>query len=127
MDKGTITLSQSEWTVMEALWKHPKTLMELVRELGDSAHWAKSTVTTMVRRMEEKGIITHEMQGRAKLFHAAVSREAVVAEETSSLLNRAYHGSISLMLSAMTKKQNLSKDDIQELRDILSQAEEGLK
>ena len=69
MEKHTITLSPSEWTVMEALWQRPKTLMEL----ADTAHWTKSTVTTMVRRMEEKGLITYEIQGRAKLFSAAVA------------------------------------------------------
>ena len=127
MEHITVTLSQSEWTVMEALWERPKTLMELVRELGQSAHWAKSTVTTMVRRMEEKGIVTYKMQARAKLFHAAVSREDVVAEETSSLLQRAYHGSISMMFSAMTKKQDLSREEIDDLRAILQQAEEASK
>ena len=127
MDNTTVTLSQSEWTVMEALWQQPKTLMELVRELADTTHWAKSTVTTMVRRMEDKGLITYELEGRAKRFSTAVSREAVVAVETDSLLQRAYHGSVSLMLSALTKKQDLSREDIQELRDILAQAEEGLE
>ena len=72
MEKHTVTLSPSEWTVMEALWQHPKTLMELVRELADTAHWAKSTVTTMMRRMEEKGLITYKMQGRAKIGRAHV-------------------------------------------------------
>lgn len=70
------SLSASEWRVMEVLWTGPKTLMELVRELGTSAGWAKSTVTTMVRRMEEKGLITYEQSGRAKVFHPAVSRDA---------------------------------------------------
>lgn len=125
MEHKIVALSQTEWTVMEALWEKPKTLMELVRELGLSAGWAKSTVTTMVRRMEEKGIITYAMQGRAKLFRPAVSREDAAAEETSSLLRRAYHGSISLMFSAMTKKQNFSKEEIDELRAILQQAEEA--
>ena len=76
MDKASVTLSASEWRVMEALWTGPKTLMELVRELGVSAGWAKSTVTTMVRRMEEKGLIAYEQSGRAKVFRPAVSREA---------------------------------------------------
>lgn len=127
MERNIVTLSQSEWTVMEALWERPKTLMELVRELGQSARWAKSTVTTMVRRMEEKGIVAYKMQGRAKLFRAVVSREDVVAEETSSLLQRAYHGSISMMFSAMTKKQDLSREEIDELRAILHKAEEASK
>lgn len=125
MEKHTVALTQSEWTVMEALWEKPKTLMELVRELGLSAGWAKSTVTTMVRRMEEKSLIAYETQGRAKLFRPAVSREDAAAEETSSLLRRAYHGSVSLMFSAMTKKQSFSQEEIDELRAILQQAEEA--
>ena len=64
MDEKRGVLSPSEWRVMECLWTGPKTLMELVRALGDSAGWAKSTVTTMVRRLEEKGLIDYEI-GRA--------------------------------------------------------------
>ena len=43
----------SEWRVMECLWAGPKTLMELVQALKDSAGWAKNTVSTMVRLMKE--------------------------------------------------------------------------
>jgi BlaI family penicillinase repressor len=124
MEQPAVTLSPSEWAVMEALWENPKTLMELVRELGKSQNWAKSTVTTMVRRMEEKGLLTYRRQGRAKLFSPTVTRETVAMGETFSLLERAYRGSVGLMFSAMTKKQALSAAEIQELRDILRQAEE---
>lgn len=124
MDQPAVTLSQSEWRVMEALWDSPKTLMELVRYLGSSAGWAKSTVTTMVRRMEEKGLITYAAQGRAKLFRAALRREDVVAAETESLLSRAYHGSVGLMVSTLVERSDLTKDDIDELYAILRKAEE---
>lgn len=127
MEHNSVTLSQSEWRVMEALWAGPKTLMELVRELGASAGWAKSTVTTMVRRMEEKGLLSYELQGRAKLFRAAVRREDVVAAETESLLSRAYHGSVGLLVNALAEQQQLSRSDIEELYAILRKAEEGTK
>lgn len=127
MEHSSVTLSQSEWRVMEALWAGPKTLMELVRELGTSAGWAKSTVTTMVRRMEEKGLLSYELQGRAKLFRAAVRREDVVAAETESLLSRAYHGSVGLLVNALAEQQQLSRSDIEELYAILRKAEEGTK
>lgn len=127
MEHNSVTLSQSEWRVMEALWAGPKTLMELVRELGTSAGWAKSTVTTMVRRMEEKGLLSYELQGRAKLFRAAVRREDVVAAETESLLSRAYHGSVGLLVNALAEHQQLSRSDIEELYAILRKAEEGTK
>ena len=55
MEKQAI-LSASEWQVMQQLWKRPHTLMELVAALEKTVGWSKSTVATMVRRMEEKGI-----------------------------------------------------------------------
>lgn len=120
------TVTQSEWQIMELLWESPKTLMELVSLLGASVGWSKSTVTTMIRRMEEKGLIVYEIQGRAKLFMPGVSREDVVARETDSLLHRAYSGSIGLLVSAMAQRKDLTKTDIDELYAILKEAEEKL-
>ena len=124
MEHNSVTLSQSEWRVMEALWAGPKTLMELVRELGDSAGWAKSTVTTMVRRMEEKGLVAYEQSGRTKVFRPAVSRDTVAAAETDSLLKRAYHGSVGLLVNALAERESLTRKDIEELYAVLRKAEE---
>lgn len=123
MEQERISLSPSEWRVMEALWQGDATLMELVRALGGADGWAKSTVTTMVRRMEAKGLITHRETGKAKLFHAAVARADAAAAETRSLLSRAYHGSVGLMVSTLFQQGNLSKADINELYAILEKAE----
>lgn len=122
-----ITVTPGEWAVMEALWQSPKTLMELVRALGQSECWAKSTVTTMVRRMTDKDLIRFESDGKTKTFIAAVSREDVVAQETNSLLKRAYNGSIGLLVNAMVQRNTLSKSDIDELYSILQKAEDELK
>ena len=122
-----IRVTPGEWALMEALWQGPKTLMELVRSLGESEGWSKSTVTTMIRRMTDKELISFESDGKTKTFMAAVSRDAVVAEETSSLLKRAYNGSIGLLVNAMVQRNTLSKEDIDELYSILQKAEDELK
>ena len=122
-----ISVSHSEWAIMEELWQGPKTLMELVRSLGKSEGWAKSTVTTMIRRMGDKNLIHYETDGKTKTFIASVSREDVVAEETTSLLKRAYNGSIGLLVNAMAQRNTLSKSDIDELYSILQKAEDDLK
>ena len=127
MEEKHSTLSPSEWRVMECLWTGPKTLMELVRALKDSAGWAKSTVTTMVRRMEEKGLIGYETSGRAKVFQAALAREDAAAAETDSLLERAFHGSVGLLVSSLMERSSLTKADIDELYAILDRAEEDVK
>lgn len=119
-----LTVTHTEWSIMELLWDEPRTLMELVNTLGKTVGWSKSTVTTMVRRMTEKELIAYDTDGRTKLFRAAVDRENVVAQETDSLLDRAYRGSLGLMLSTMVNHKHLSKADIDELYAILRQAEE---
>ena len=122
------SIPQSEWQVMELLWRHPRTLMQLVSELQKSIGWSKSTVTTLVRRMIEKELITFDTEGRTKIFRAAVDREDVVARETNSLLHKAYQGSIGLMLCSMVQQyKDLTKQDIDELYAILKQAEEDAK
>ena len=123
MEKRSV-LTQSEWLIMEQLWKSSLTLMELVSVLGDSVGWSKSTVATMVRRMEEKGVISYEEHGRTKVFSPAVTREDVSVQETKSLLQRAYNGSIGLLVSAMARNHSLTKADIDELYEILKKAEE---
>lgn len=125
MEKHHVTAN--EWKIMELLWQGPETLMEMVTRLGKSMNWSKSTVTTMIRRMTEKELITFHTEGRTKVFRAAVSREDVVAQETDSLLERAYRGSIGMMLSAMVSHKNLSKANIDELYAILKEAEEDAK
>ena len=127
MEDRRDTLSPSEWRVMECLWTGPKTLMELVRALKDSAGWAKSTVTTMVRLMEEKGLIDYETEGRAKVFRAALAREDAAAAETDSLLARAFHGSVGLLVSSLVDRSSLTRADIDDLYTILNKAEEESK
>ena len=127
MDDKRTTLSASEWKVMECLWAGPKTLMELVRELKNRAGWAKSTVTTMVRRLEEKGLVTYETSGRTKLFRPALAREDAAAAETDSLLERAFQGSVGLLVSSLADRGTLSRADIDELYAILDKAEEESK
>jgi BlaI family penicillinase repressor len=56
-----------------------------------------------------------------------VSREAVTTRETDSLLNRAYNGSLGLLVNAMAQSNRLTQADIDELYAILKEAEEGLQ
>ena len=121
------TITPSEWPIMELLWESPKTLMELVSVLSEQMDWSKSTITTMVRRMDDKRLITFHTEGRTKVFRPTVSREDMTARETDSLIRRAYNGSVGLLVSAMASRNSLSKADIEELYAILKEAEEEME
>lgn len=123
-----INISNSEWYVMECLWeKSPRTLMQIVDECQAKAGWAKSTCTTMVKRMDDKGLIRHEEGGRAKLFYPMVKREDVVVSQTRDFLQRIYHGSVGLMMNTLVEQQNLTEEDIDELEKILEQCRKTKK
>ena len=125
MKREAFTLTQNEWLVMEALWAAPATLMELVHALGQNPPgWAKSTTATMVRRMEEKGLIAHDTEGKTKVFRPAVSRNEAVLAETRTLLDKAFSGSVGLLVNTLVQQESLTKADIDALYAILRQAEE---
>ena len=123
---GPIKLTASEWSVLDSLWQeNPQTVMQLVSNLGRTVGWAKSTTITTLRRMEEKGLVNCETIGKGKSYTPAVEQEQAEIQETRSFLDRVYRGSVGLMMSAMAQRQELSPEDIAELRDILRKAEEG--
>ena len=121
-----IDLTNSEWYVLDCLWERsPQTVMELVAALGDRLGWAKSTTITTLRRMEDKGLLLCQIQGRAKHYSPAVSRDRAVRRETRSFLDKVYRGSVGLMVSALAEDKALSRAEIDELYEILRKAEEG--
>ncbi|MCF2661606.1 BlaI/MecI/CopY family transcriptional regulator [Pseudoflavonifractor phocaeensis] len=123
-----LTLTNSEWYVMDCLWERaPQTVMELVAALGERLGWAKSTTITTLRRMEDKGLVRCEVEGRTRHYFPAVEREGAVLRETRSFLDKVYGGSVGLMVSAMAQDKALTKAEIRELYEILRQAVEGAK
>lgn len=126
--KQEIRVTNSEWYVMNCLWEeHPRSLMQIVPLLGERVGWSKSTCATMVRRMTEKGLIGYEEKGKTKYFFPKVKKEDVMVQETRDFLQRIYDGSIGMMMSALVSQNDLSKEDISELQEILKSAENKAK
>ena len=124
MNNKQIALTEAEWTVMECLWeKSPRTGRETVEWLNQKMGWTRSTVLTMLRRLESKGAVAGDTKGELKLFYPLIAREEVAVRETESLLDRAYKGSLSLLVSSLTKKQSLPQKEIDELYAILREME----
>lgn len=125
---GNISLTPAEWNLMECLWDSwPKTGREATEYLKNSVGWTRSTTLTMLRRMKEKGLISCKEVDGMNTYSPLVDREDAVIQETEDFLHRVYKGSVSMMMSAITKKQELSQEEIDELYAILHKAEEERK
>ena len=119
-------LTPAEWYLMECLWEHsPRTARELIEELKDSQCWNRSTTLTVLRRLVEKEQVQCDEAAEVRLYTPLLRREEALREETNSFLRRAYRGSVSLLVSAMTQQQELSRGEIEELYEILRRAKEA--
>lgn len=118
-------LSDGEWEIMKVLWKQaPRTIMQLVAALDGTTGWTKHTVISMLSRMEKKGAVYYEEGGRAKEYYPAVEEKQTVCHRTQRFLQKVYEGSLGMMVNTMVQEKALSKEEIDQLYDILKQAEE---
>ncbi len=118
-----INLTSSEWYVMECLWENaPKTGREITEELKMRVGWTKSTVLTMLNRMVDKGLILCDENNKVRLYSTKIDRNLAAQTETKNFLQRVYKGSVGLMMSAMTKEQKLTDEEIDELYKILEES-----
>jgi BlaI family penicillinase repressor len=128
MSERNISLTPTEWNLMECLWESaPRTVREAVEDLRERVGWTRSTTLTLLRRMTEKGVVRCSESGGVRTYSPLLRREDAVLRETGEILKRVYKGSVSMMMSAITKKQALTREEIDELYEILRQAEERKK
>lgn len=117
-------LTPAEWHLMECLWEQaPRTGREVVDYLKEDMGWSKSTTLTMLRRMTEKGLLCCDESGEVRRYYPLVVREEALLRETEDFLSRVYRGSVGMLMSTLTKRQKLSKDEIQELYRLLEEAQ----
>ena len=125
MSDKNITLTNAEWSVMECLWEaSPKTGREITDQLERAEGWNRSTTLTLLSRLEAKGAVLSDTDGRKKTFSPLLRREDAALHETEGFLSRVYKGSLSLMVSSLTKKKALPKEEIDQLYAMLKKLEE---
>lgn len=124
MDMHGNSLSPAQWSVMECLWQAGSlTGREATDLLAEKMGWNRSTTLTLLRRMEEKGFVKSTTKSGAKTYFPVLRREDAALQETESFLERVYHGSISMMVSALTHRESLSQEEIDALHAVLNEME----
>ncbi|MEM9667584.1 MAG: BlaI/MecI/CopY family transcriptional regulator [Pseudomonadota bacterium] len=111
-------ITDAESVVLGALWnKSPQTAEELVSTVGPEQGWEPPTVRTLITRLRKKGAIASEKDGRRFLFRPALSREEYL--DSTGVLERAFAGEFSPLVSYFADRKKLSKADIAQLREMI--------
>ena len=114
------TLFDSEFKVMEIVWKHgPITAKEISVIAADTIGWNKNTTYTVLKKLVEKGVL--ERREPHFLCVPTVTREQVQQAETRSLLHRLFGGSKKALFSSLLDDEPLSQDELNALKALLEE------
>lgn len=118
--KQQISISESEWRVMKIIWSNsPQTLPEILDKLKGS-DWSKTTIQTYLVRLVKKGALSTKRQGKGYLYYPAVSESDYQLAESRNFLSRVYDGSLSKMVMGFVKNGNLSNEELNELKKLIT-------
>lgn len=124
--KSMPPISEAEWLVMKVLWERsPLTANEVAKALEGHKDWKPKTVKTLLSRLVQKEALGFEREGKAYRYQPLVSEEACARVRRRTLLQRVYDGAITPMLAAFIEDEDLTPEDIAELRRLLNRKERG--
>jgi predicted transcriptional regulator len=114
-----------EQFVMDYIWTHGPCSSEACREALASARPMKdSTIRTVLRRLEEKGYLTHEIQGRTFIYKASDARQNVAVRAVKGIIDRFCGGSAEQLVLGMVDNAVLNRKQLERLARKIAEKEE---
>ena len=108
-------ITNAELEIMRVLWKSeaPRSVAEIRTALAETFGWKATTVKTLLYNLRDKGAVEEVKRG----VYRAVMRESVVARD---FISKVFDGSAKKLVASLLDDNELSDDDISELRAMLA-------
>lgn len=119
------TFGAVEQLVMDYVWRHQPVTAEAARAgLAAKRPMKDSTVRTVLRRLEEKGYLSHAVEGRTYVYRARLPRANVAARAVHSIIQRFCGGSLEELLVGMVEADVVDRKKLEELACRIARAKE---
>jgi predicted transcriptional regulator len=114
-------ISQAEREVLRILWDHgPAGVRHLQEHLERAgADWQRSTVITLLQRLEKKDYVASDRSRRAFVYRALVSRDDLVHQRIVELADELCDGQPAPLLLAFAERQVFTPDELRDLRALV--------
>ncbi|HQU41886.1 MAG: BlaI family transcriptional regulator [Planctomycetia bacterium 21-64-5] len=114
-------LGRVQLVIMQVLWERGRaTAREITDAINRREPIAHSTVQTLLRGLEEKGAVSHEAQERTFVFFPLVEEQEFKQSATRDVLERVFGGSASGLVAHLLKNENVSREEIEEIRKLIN-------
>jgi predicted transcriptional regulator len=113
-------LAELENEVMQAVWKSEPCSVEAVHAIVARKHSLKETsVRSILRRLEQKGYLTHDSDGTAYVYRSTETARSVAARAVRQLIDRFCQGSVEELVSGMVDANVLNNDEMKRLEELV--------
>jgi len=120
MNDEPVSLSALQLSLMRVLWDAGRaTVAEVVQAVRDERALAHTTVSTLLTRLEKRGVVAAERDGRQIVYRPLVSESQVRQSMVSGLLTTLFEGRASDLLSHLIKRDEIAPDDLARIRQLL--------
>jgi len=122
-------LGELERAIMRLVWQHGELTAEQVREELDELDrpLKDSTIRTVLRRLEEKGYVSHTVENRTFRYRPAETRQLVAGRAVKRIIDRFCDGSVEALLVGMVDSEVLDQTELQRLAERIAAARKGKK
>ena len=117
-----IRLGRVELQIMNVVWeKGTATVHDVKDALSRGRKPAYSTILTMMRKLEAKGYLEHDVDERTYVYRPTISRKVVRHGILGDILDRLFEGSPSLLLNSLVEQNRLTEKELRKIRKLIKE------
>lgn len=115
-------LGDLQLRIMKVLWERGEATVAGVHEaLPDGRGLAYTTVATMLRKMEGRGLVSHRVDGRSFIYSAKVAEEEVSRGMADHLVDRLFAGSLTDVVTHLLSTREVSREELNALEKLIAE------
>ncbi|MFB3777895.1 MAG: BlaI/MecI/CopY family transcriptional regulator [Bryobacteraceae bacterium] len=124
MVRGPLTDLENQ--IMTTIWEAGPSSVESVHQAISSKRRLKeATVRTLLRRLEQKGYLLHELRGRAYVYRAVEPARSLAARAVRQIIDRLCKGSVEELVTGMVDAEVLSESELRQLAEAVRRRRGG--
>ena len=105
---------------MAAVWDAGPSAVEAVHlTVSRRRRLKEATIRTILRRLEQKGYLEHDIEGRAYVYRALAPARSLAARAVRQIIDRFCRGSLEELISGMVEAKVLSNDELKTLEKVI--------
>ncbi len=115
-------LGRVQLQIMQVLWDRGRAnAREITDTLNAESEIAHSTVQTLLRQLEAKQAVAHDVEERTFVFYPLIKEDKVTRQATRELINGIFDGSASGLVAYLLENEKIPKSELQQLRKLINE------